>query len=106
LWGGTSGAKVEPGSCVAVVWCGGVGLNVIQGAALVHAGRIIAVDLLDNKLEYARQFGATDTVNGSTGDAVEQVRALTGGGVDYAFEVIGNSKTVEQAIQMTRVAGT
>jgi S-(hydroxymethyl)glutathione dehydrogenase/alcohol dehydrogenase len=98
-------AKVEPGSTVAVIGCGGVGLNVIQGAALVSAGRIIAVDLLDNKLEYARQFGATDTVNGANGDAVEQVRELTGGGVDYAFEVIGNGKTVEQAIQMTRVAG-
>jgi S-(hydroxymethyl)glutathione dehydrogenase / alcohol dehydrogenase len=99
-------AKVEPGSTVAVIGCGGVGLNVIQGAALVNAGRIIAVDLLDNKLEYARQFGATDTVNAGSGDAVEQVRNLTGGGVDYAFEVIGNGKTVEQAIQMTRTAGT
>jgi S-(hydroxymethyl)glutathione dehydrogenase/alcohol dehydrogenase len=99
-------ARVEPGSTVAVIGCGGVGLNVIQGAALVNASRIIAVDLLDNKLEYARQFGATDTVNGRNGDAVEQVRELTGGGVDYAFEVIGNGKTVEQAIQMTRTAGT
>jgi Zn-dependent alcohol dehydrogenase len=99
-------AKVEPGSSVAVIGCGGVGLNVIQGAALVNAGRIIAVDLLDNKLEYARQFGATDTVNAANTDAVEQVRSLTGGGVDYAFEVIGTGKTVEQAIQMTRVAGT
>ena len=99
-------AKVEPGSTVAVIGCGGVGLNVIQGAALVNASRIIAVDLLDNKLEYAKQFGATDTVNAGNGDAVEQVRALTGGGVDYAFEVIGNGKTVEQAIEMTRVAGT
>jgi len=99
-------ARVEPGSSVAVIGCGGVGLNVIQGAALVNAGRIIAVDLLDNKLEFARQFGATDTVNASAGDAVAQVRELTGGGVDYAFEVIGNGKTVEQAIQMTRTAGT
>jgi Zn-dependent alcohol dehydrogenase len=99
-------AKVEPGSTVAVIGCGGVGLNVIQGATLVSAGRIIAVDLLDNKLEYARQFGATDTVNAANGDAVERVRELTGGGVDYAFEVIGNGKTVEQAIQMTRAAGT
>jgi S-(hydroxymethyl)glutathione dehydrogenase/alcohol dehydrogenase len=99
-------ARVEPGSTVAVIGCGGVGLNVIQGAALVNAGRIIAVDLLENKLEYARQFGATDTVNASNGDAVEQVRELTAGGVDYAFEVIGNGKTVEQAIQMTRAAGT
>jgi S-(hydroxymethyl)glutathione dehydrogenase/alcohol dehydrogenase len=99
-------ARVEPGSTVAVIGCGGVGLNVIQGAALVNASRIIAVDLLDNKLEYARQFGATHTVNGSGGDAVQQVRELSGGGVDYAFEVIGNGKTVEQAIQMTRTAGT
>jgi len=99
-------ARVEPGSSVAVIGCGGVGLNVIQGAALVNASRIIAVDLLDNKLEFARQFGATDTINASQGDAVERVRELTGGGVDYAFEVIGNAKTVEQAIQMTRAAGT
>jgi S-(hydroxymethyl)glutathione dehydrogenase/alcohol dehydrogenase len=99
-------ARVEPGSTVAVIGCGGVGLNVIQGANLVSAGRIIAVDLLANKLEYARQFGATDTVNAGDGDPVEQVRELTGGGVDYAFEVIGNGKTVEQAIQMTRAAGT
>lgn len=99
-------ARVEPGSSVAVIGCGGVGLNVIQGAALVNAGRIIAIDLLDNKLEFARQFGATDTINASQGDAVEQVRELTGGGVDYAFEVIGNGRTVEQAIEMTRTAGT
>ena len=99
-------AKVEPGSTVAVIGCGGVGLNVIQGAALVNAGKIVAVDLLDNKLEFARQFGATHTVNATQGDAVQQVRELTGGGVDYAFEVIGNGKTVEQAVQMTRAAGT
>ena len=99
-------ARVEPGSSIAVIGCGGVGLNVIQGAGLVSAGRIIAVDLLDNKLEYARQFGATDTVNASEGDTVEQVRELTGGGVDYAFEVIGNGKTVEQAVEMTRAGGT
>jgi S-(hydroxymethyl)glutathione dehydrogenase/alcohol dehydrogenase len=99
-------AKVEPGSSVAVIGCGGVGLNVIQGAALVGAGPIIAIDLLDNKLEYARQFGATEVVNASQSDPVEQVRNLTGGGVDYAFEVIGNARAVEQAIQMTRAGGT
>jgi S-(hydroxymethyl)glutathione dehydrogenase/alcohol dehydrogenase len=99
-------ARVEPGSSVAVIGCGGVGLNVIQGAGLVSASQIIAVDLLDNKLEYARQFGATHTVNASGGNAVEQVRELAKGGVDYAFEVIGNGKTVEQAIQMTRAGGT
>jgi S-(hydroxymethyl)glutathione dehydrogenase / alcohol dehydrogenase len=99
-------AKVEPGSTVAVIGCGGVGLNVVQGAAVAGASKIIAVDLLDNKLDYAASFGATHLVNGSNGDAVEQVRDITGGGVDYAFEVIGNYRTVEQAIKMIRQAGT
>ncbi|MGE3270318.1 MAG: Zn-dependent alcohol dehydrogenase [Chloroflexota bacterium] len=99
-------AKVTPGSTVAVIGCGGVGLNVVQGAAVAGASRIIAVDLLDNKLDYAGSFGATDLVNGSKGDAVEQVVELTNGGVDYAFEVIGNYRTVEQAIKMIRPAGT
>jgi S-(hydroxymethyl)glutathione dehydrogenase/alcohol dehydrogenase len=99
-------AKVEPGSTVAVIGCGGVGLNVVQGAAIAGASKVIAVDLLDNKLDYASSFGATHLVNGSNGDAVEQVRDLTGGGVDYAFEVIGNYRTVEQAIRMLRQAGT
>jgi S-(hydroxymethyl)glutathione dehydrogenase/alcohol dehydrogenase len=99
-------AKVEPGSTVAVIGCGGVGLNVVQGAAVAGASKIIAVDLLDNKLDYAASFGATHLVNGSNGDAVEQVREIAGGGVDYAFEVIGNYRTVEQAIKMIRQAGT
>ncbi|MBI4562227.1 MAG: Zn-dependent alcohol dehydrogenase [Candidatus Rokubacteria bacterium] len=91
-------ARVRAGSSVAVFGSGGVGLNVIQGAALAGAEKIIAVDLLENKLEYARQFGATHTVNASKGNAVEQVRALTGGrGVDYAFEVIGLPATMRQA---------
>ena len=91
-------ARVKPGSQVAVFGSGGVGLNVIQGAALAGAEKIIAVDLLDNKLEMARQFGATHTVNASAGDPVEQVRSLTEQkGVDYAFEVIGLPKTVRQA---------
>src|SRR3982075_551493 len=63
-------ARVEPGSTVEVIGCGGGGLNVIQGAGLFSAGRIIAVDLLPNKLEYARQFGATDTVNAGEGNPV------------------------------------
>jgi NDMA-dependent alcohol dehydrogenase len=91
-------AKVHPGSSVLVVGTGGVGLNVVQGAALAGAGQIIAVDLLDRKLDFARQFGATHTVNGSSGDPVAAVRELTGGrGVDYAFEVIGLPKTMRQA---------
>src|SRR5207249_12122157 len=64
-------AKVEPGSSAVVVGCGGVGLNVIQGCALAGAGTIIAVDLMENKLEYARQFGATHTINPSRQDVVK-----------------------------------
>ena len=89
-------AKVEPGSTVLVIGCGGVGLNVIQGAALAGAGRIIAVDTLQNKLGYAREFGATDTLSPGEGDVVERILELTHGGVDYAFEAIGNPKTIEQ----------
>jgi S-(hydroxymethyl)glutathione dehydrogenase/alcohol dehydrogenase len=99
-------AKVEPGSSVVVIGCGGVGLNVILGARLVSAGRIIAVDLLDNKLEYARSFGATHTINASQEDAVKAVRALTGGlGADYAFEAIGRAATIEQAFDCVRPGG-
>lgn len=100
-------AKVEPGSSVAVIGTGGVGLNVIQGAVLASAERIIAVDRVDKKLDFARGFGATDVVNASEGDPVEAVKQLTGGkGVDYAFEVIGNPKTIEQAYVMIRRGGT
>jgi S-(hydroxymethyl)glutathione dehydrogenase/alcohol dehydrogenase len=91
-------AKVEEGASVAVFGAGGVGLNVIQGAVLAGAGRIIAVDLLDSKLKLAREFGATDTVNASKGEADAAIRDLTGGrGVDYAFEVIGSPKVIAQA---------
>ena len=91
-------ARVKPGSSVVVFGTGGVGLNAVQGAAIAGAEKIIAVDLLDAKLEFARKFGATHTVNASSGKTVEEVRALTGGrGVDYAFEVIGLPTTMRQA---------
>ena len=100
-------ATVRPGSSVVVFGTGGVGLNVIQGAALAGAERIIAVDLLDSKLALARQFGATHAVNASSGDPVAAVRELTGGrGVDYAFEVIGLTKTVRQAYDCLAKRGT
>ncbi|MCZ6785487.1 MAG: Zn-dependent alcohol dehydrogenase [Proteobacteria bacterium] len=99
-------AKVEAGSTVAVIGCGGVGLNAIQGAALAGAARIIAVDMLDSKLELAVKFGATDSVNASGGDAVAQVKELTGGGVDYSFEAIGLKATAEQAWEMLVNGGT
>ena len=98
-------AKVEPGSDVAVIGCGGVGLNIIQGARLAGANKIIAVDLMDSKLEMARQFGATHCVSGANGDPVAQVQALAPT-LDYAFEAIGLGATVQQAFAMIRPGGT
>jgi Zn-dependent alcohol dehydrogenase len=87
-------ANVEAGSSVLVVGCGGVGLNVVQGAKLAGARTIIAADLLDNKLAFAREFGATHTINAKTDDVVKRVQELTGGlGADYAFDAIGGEKT-------------
>ena len=99
-------AGVEPGSTVAVVGCGGVGLACINGAAIAGAGRVIAVDTLASKLELARTFGATDLVDASKGDPVAQVRELTGGGVDYSFEAIGLKITAEQCFRMLSRGGT
>ena len=99
-------ASIRKGDAVAVIGCGGVGLNVIQGAKHAGAERIIAVDMVDGKLEHAKQFGATDLVNAGKGDSVAQVMELTGGrGADVAFEVIGLGPTIEQAFQMTRRGG-
>lgn len=97
-------AKVEPGSDVAVIGCGGVGLNVIQGAKLAGAHRIIAVDLLPNKLEMAREFGATHCVAAGEGDPVAKVKEISPY-LDYAFEVIGLPVTVQQAFAMIRPGG-
>ena len=99
-------ARVEPGSRVAIWGCGGVGLNVVQGCVIAGASTIIAVDLAGNKLEFARQFGATDTVNASEVDPIEGVIELTGGGADYTFEAIGNPKTTRQAFDSLRPGGT
>ena len=96
-------AAVEPGS---VVGCGGVGLNCIQGAALAGALRIIAVDTVETKLTMAREFGATDVIDASSGDVVERIRDLTDDGVDYSFEAIGLKQTAEQCYQMLRPGGT
>jgi S-(hydroxymethyl)glutathione dehydrogenase/alcohol dehydrogenase len=99
-------AGVQPGSTVAVVGCGGVGLACVNGAAIAGAGRVIAVDTLASKLELAKVFGATDLVNATEGDPVAQVRELTGGGVDYSFEAIGLKITAEQCFRMLRRGGT
>ena len=100
-------AKVQPGSTVAVFATGGVGLNVVEGAVLASASKIIAVDLLDNKLEFARSVGATHLINSSRQDAVETILELTDGiGVDYAFDAIGTSRVSRQAYESTRRGGT
>ncbi len=98
-------ARVKPGSTVAVVGVGGIGLNVIQGAALAGALRIIAVDLNAEKLKLARTFGATDGVNASEVDAVGEVVEMTQGGVDSSFEAIGLATTANQAFRMLRPGG-
>jgi S-(hydroxymethyl)glutathione dehydrogenase/alcohol dehydrogenase len=99
-------ADIHPGDTVAVIGCGGVGLNVIQGAKIAGAERIIAIDMFDTKLKMAEQFGATDLIKADDGDPVAKVMELSGGrGADVAFEVIGLGPTIEQAINMTRNGG-
>ena len=97
---------VPAGASVAVVGCGGVGLAAIQGARIVGAGRIIAVDAQPWKFDLARKLGATDCVNAKAGDPVAAVHQLTGGGADFAFECIGLVPTVQQAVAMTGRGGT
>ena len=99
-------AQVEAGSTVAVIGAGGIGLNIIQTARLSGARRIIAIDVAEHKLGFAKDFGATDTINAGEQDAVQAVQELTGGGVDYAFEAIGLKATAEQTYNMIRNGGT
>tara|TARA_E500000178_G_scaffold340763_1_gene383889 strand:+ start:6983 stop:8065 length:1083 start_codon:yes stop_codon:yes gene_type:complete len=99
-------ADVEPGSTVAVIGCGGIGLSAINGAAIAGAARIVAIDMVASKLELARKFGATDVVDATQTDAVATVREMTSGGVHYSFEAIGLKATAEQAFRMLRPGGT
>jgi S-(hydroxymethyl)glutathione dehydrogenase/alcohol dehydrogenase len=93
-------AKVEPGSNVVVFGLGGIGLNVIQGAKMVGANKIIGVDINPSKVEIAKQFGMTDFVNPKeVGNVVDRIVELTGGGADYSFECIGNVNTMRQALE-------
>jgi NDMA-dependent alcohol dehydrogenase len=99
-------ARVQPGQSVAVFGAGGVGLNVVQGAVIAGANPIVAVDLNDRKLAFAKQFGATHTVNAGSTDPVEAVKELTGGrGADFSFEVIGVPEVVQQAFMSVRRGG-
>jgi NDMA-dependent alcohol dehydrogenase len=97
-------AKVEPGSSVAVFGCGGVGLSVIQGALIAGARRIIAIDTLAPKLEMARKFGATDTIVFNE-DPVKEVKKITAGGPDYAFECVGSGELAATAYRAIRRGG-
>jgi len=94
-------AKVEPGSTVAVFGLGGIGLSAIQGAVIAKASRIIAVDINEDKFEFAKQLGATDCVNPKNyDDPIQDVLVdLTDGGVDYSFECIGNVNTMRSALE-------
>ena len=99
-------AKVEVGSTVAVIGCGGVGLSCINGASIAGAGRIIAIDQVPKKLELAKEFGATETLDASQTDIAEHLRDITSGGVHFSFEAIGLKKTTELAFDILRPGGT
>jgi S-(hydroxymethyl)glutathione dehydrogenase/alcohol dehydrogenase len=99
-------AKVTAGETVAVIGCGGVGMAAINGAAIAGAGRIIAIDTNPVKLQLATKLGATDIVDPARGDVVQQVRELTGGGVQHSFEVLGRKDTAEQSFAMLAAGGT
>ncbi|MEY4472957.1 MAG: hypothetical protein RL671_1261 [Pseudomonadota bacterium] len=98
-------ARMTMGSTAAVVGLGGVGLAALLGARAAGASRIVAVDLSEDKLTLARELGATDTINAADPDCVEQVRALTGGGVDFGFEMAGSIRALESTLAMTRRGG-
>ncbi|MCM8824233.1 MAG: Zn-dependent alcohol dehydrogenase [Candidatus Omnitrophica bacterium] len=100
-------AKVEPGKSVAVIGVGGVGLNVIQGAKLVNAYPIVAMDILDKKLERSRDFGATHTINiNSTGNLNKEIKDINSGyGVDYVFITVGNSESIIKGCEIVDKGG-
>ncbi|HEV8306142.1 MAG TPA: Zn-dependent alcohol dehydrogenase [Methylomirabilota bacterium] len=99
-------ARVPAGSTVAVFGCGGVGLNVIQAARLMGAAKIIAVDVLPQKLAWAEEFGATHRVDAAREDPVARIHELAGhGGADFAFEVVGTQRTIEQAFHAVHRGG-
>jgi len=99
-------AKVKIGQSVAIFGCGGVGLSIVQGAAMVSANPIIAVDIFDSKLEFARQFGATHLLNGKKVDLRAEIRKTVGArGVDVAIENTGNVRLIETAYELTAAQG-
>jgi S-(hydroxymethyl)glutathione dehydrogenase/alcohol dehydrogenase len=100
-------AQVPGGATTAVIGCGGIGLNIIQGCQLAGAAQIIAIDVVPSKLELAQTFGATHTINAKETDVAAAVQELTGGqGVEYAFEAIGSTEQARVAFDLTRAGGT
>jgi Zn-dependent alcohol dehydrogenase len=95
-------ARVQEGQTVAVFGIGGVGVNMLAGARIAGASKVIAVDLAAEKLEFAQQFGATHLVNAREDDPVEAIRDLTGGGADFAFDAIGMESVINQCLAATR----
>jgi S-(hydroxymethyl)glutathione dehydrogenase / alcohol dehydrogenase len=98
-------ARVRPGETVAVVGCGGVGLNVVQGARIAGAAAIVAIDVVAAKLELARELGATAVVDASRGGVADAVRELVGGGVDHAFEALGRPETIATTLELVGRGG-
>jgi S-(hydroxymethyl)glutathione dehydrogenase/alcohol dehydrogenase len=98
-------AKVTAGSTCAVFGCGPIGLNAVQGCRLAGAERILALDLHDERLELARQMGATHLINATDGQGVAKVKEMTGGGADFSFEATGNTKVMRQAFESVRYGG-
>ena len=98
-------AKVEQGANVVVIGCGGVGLNAVQGARLAGAGRIIAADIAQDKLDAAMDFGATDALRADANDFADRVKALTGRGADYVFVTVGAKRAFDQSYELLASGG-
>jgi S-(hydroxymethyl)glutathione dehydrogenase/alcohol dehydrogenase len=99
-------ARVQPGQTVAIIGTGGVGLNIVQGAALAHAGVIVAIDISDDNLRLASAFGATHTLNSRQSDVVKTLKEITNGrGVEFVFEVVGLPELMAQGIEMLARGG-
>lgn len=99
-------AQIVPGSSAAVIGCGGVGLSAIMGCALAGCAPIVAVDVMESKLDFARQLGATHTLNARSVDAVAAAKEMLNGGPAYVFDSVGAAATINQAINMARPGGT
>ena len=99
-------AEAKPGLAAAVIGCGGVGLSAIQGCKLAGCEPIIAIDVMDSKLEYAKKLGATHAINSTQVDPDEALREITGAGPEYVFDSVGATGTIDLALKSARAGGT